>query len=257
MQRRAIKDKLEQELEAIYSEGLALLLPELPEGGAPGSQHGTPALRDKLPPIQITYQRWYTRALPVVQQLLPDRYDEFRALYHDERRAGGAGYSISDFLLGLAPPRTSPFDARTLFTSKFNHQLSIFVSARDRLGSVLVDIEGAVQASLFDDELRAARALLDAKQVRAAGAVAAVVLTQHLKIVCAHSGAQAPLERPTIADYADALKAHGTIELNGWRFIRHLATIADLCMHERDRAPSPSEVDELIADVERALGMVM
>ena len=36
MQSRTAKDRLKQELESIYNEGLSLLLPELPEGGWQG-----------------------------------------------------------------------------------------------------------------------------------------------------------------------------------------------------------------------------
>jgi hypothetical protein len=258
MQSRTSKDRLKQQLEDIYNEGLALLLPELPDGSLHDPGGAPPVLRDKLPPIQITYQRWYSQALPAVRQLLPDRYDEFRRLYHEDERSSSdaRGYTISDFLLGIAPPPAATFDPRTLFTSKFNHQLSIFVSARDRIDSVLIDIEGVVLASLFDEEIRAARTLLEAEQVRSAGAVAAVVLAHHLKGVCTHGGALPALAQPTIADFGDALKNKGIVDLGGWRFVRHLANIADLCLHTRDREPTPAEVDDLIRGVQRAQGMV-
>lgn len=258
MHSRTAKDRLKQELEAIYNDGLALLLPELPQGGLYGQSEREPVLRDKLPPIQITYQTWYSKALPVVRQLLPDRYEEFRRLYHDDARSEGDGktFSISDFLLGLAPPRSASFDPRTLFTSQFNHQLSIFMSARERVDSLLVDIEGVVLASLFDEQLRAARTLLEAEQVRSAGAVAAVVLAHHLKGVCSNGGALPSLAHPTIADLGDALKSHGLVDIASWRFLRHLATIADLCLNKRDREPTAAEVDDLLGGVQRAQGMV-
>jgi hypothetical protein len=109
---------------------------------------------------------------------------------------------------------------------------------------------------LFDEELRAARTLLDAEQVRSAGAVAAVVLAHHLKGVCTHGRALPALDHPTIADYGDALKSKGLVDLGGWRFLRHLATIADLCLHTRDREPTSAEVDDFIRGVQRAQGMV-
>ncbi|MBZ0299539.1 MAG: hypothetical protein K8J31_07365 [Anaerolineae bacterium] len=37
-------------------------------------------------PVQVTYQRWYTKALPVVKQLLPERYSEFIEQYKIEKR---------------------------------------------------------------------------------------------------------------------------------------------------------------------------
>jgi hypothetical protein len=257
---RSARERIKQQLDDIYNEGLSLLLPELPAGQANGSSEtaAAPALRAKLPPIQITYQNWYSKALPVVLQLLPERYEEFQRLYQDDARVSlePTTYAISDFLLGFAGPKGSELDARTIFTSKFNHQLSIFVSARERVDSLLADIEGVVQASLFDEELRAARTLLAAEQVRTAGAVAAVVLAHHLKGVCAHGSALPTLDHPSIADYGDSLKSAGLVDMNGWRFIRQLANVADLCLHTRDREPTASEVDDLIRGVERAQGMV-
>jgi hypothetical protein len=257
---RSARERIKQQLDDIYNEGLALLLPELPDGQSNGmSELAMPALRDKLPPIQITYQNWYSKALPVVRQLLPERYDEFQRLYQDDARVSldPTTYTISDFLLGLAGPKSSQFDPRTIFTSKFNHQLSIFVSARERVSSVLADIEGVVQASLFEEEIRAARTLLAAEQVRTAGAVAAVVLAHYLKGVCEHGSALPALEHPSIADYGDALKSANVVDMNGWRFIRQLANVADLCLHTRDREPTASEVEDLIGGVERAQGMVL
>ena len=65
--------------------------------------------------------------------------------------------------------------------SRFNQQLSIVKTIRERFRSSLFDIRQLAQADLFDSELEAAKELAKNKFIRAAGAVAGVVLERHLK----------------------------------------------------------------------------
>jgi hypothetical protein len=59
----------------------------------------------KKPDFGSEYQHWYSQALRVVEQLLPDRYNEFRALHKDERRKrlDIETYGIADYIGGYAP----------------------------------------------------------------------------------------------------------------------------------------------------------
>lgn len=54
--------------------------------------------------ISGQYQNWYTRSLPVIQQLLPDRYTEYPELYRKEKKKelNASNYSISDFHFGFS-----------------------------------------------------------------------------------------------------------------------------------------------------------
>ncbi len=49
------------------------------------------------------YKSWYTRALPVVRQLLPERYEEFQEQYRQDKREefSPLTYTISDYFLGF------------------------------------------------------------------------------------------------------------------------------------------------------------
>ena len=52
------------------------------------------------------YQNWYTRTLPLVKALAPDRFAEFRAYYEaDPKRKsiGPATYVLQDYVNGIAP----------------------------------------------------------------------------------------------------------------------------------------------------------
>jgi hypothetical protein len=55
-------------------------------------------------PFHASYQSWYSRALPVVKQVAPDRYAEFVGLYITDRKGKPIdylSYTISDYLLGV------------------------------------------------------------------------------------------------------------------------------------------------------------
>ena len=66
----------------------------------------------------------------------------------------------------------------------FECQLGIVKSAQRRFESSLFDIQKIVRADLFDSEIDAARKLLKNGFLRAAGALAGVVLEKHLEQVC-------------------------------------------------------------------------
>ena len=204
------------------------------------------------------YQSWYTKALAVVRQLMPDRLKEFEALYKIEKRTDidHSTYTISDYLLGLRVTRVIYGDdvdlPETAFISRFQQQLAILKSAYTRLDSLLSDITGVLRADLFDNEIDAARSLLKAKHLRAAGTVAGVVLENHLSTVCDNHRIRIRKKNPTIADYNDSLKNEGILDVPTWRWIQRLGDIRNLCCHAKDRDPTTEEVEELIDGVEKA-----
>jgi hypothetical protein len=85
--------------------------------------------------------------------------------------------------------------------------------------------------------------------MRAAGAVAGVVLEKHLHEVCAAHGVKIGKKNPCIADLNEALKNSGVIGTTEWRFNQHLADIRNLCDHNKDKEPTSDQVNDLIAGV--------
>jgi hypothetical protein len=100
------------------------------------------------------YQQWYSAALPLVHQLLPDRYEEFQQCYRNEKRKQltWSTYTISDYLRNNTPMAIS--NPETIAYMQLTTQLDIVDSAEQRLDSRLADIKGVLQAELFDDELQ-------------------------------------------------------------------------------------------------------
>jgi hypothetical protein len=117
-------------------------------------------------------------------------------------------------------------------------------------GSSLADIRGVLQAHLFDSELDAARELLKNGFLRASGMIAGVVLESHLGEVASAHGVTIR-RKPTIANYNDALKNAGILDVPAWRSIQHLADIRNLCGHAAEREPTDVEVRELIDGVDK------
>ena len=125
----------------------------------------------------------------------------------------------------------------------------ILKSAEKRIESSLFDIKQLVQADLFDSELGATTELLKNKFVRAAGAVAGVVLEKHLGQVCRNHNVKLSKKDPAVADLNDALKNDDVIDTPQWRAIQHLRDVRNLCDHNKKREPSSDEVTDLIAGV--------
>lgn len=210
---------------------------------------------DTLTPMR--YQSWYTKALPVVHQLMLDRLREFQEQYRLDKRKeiDASTYTISDYLLGLRimnkPLDEEVFDAFKVFTSKFQQQIVILLSAQTRIDSILADIKGILRAELFDSELEKARELLKKKHLRPAGTIASVVLEGHLSAVCGNHNVKFTKRDPNISDYNDALKKEGVYDTPTWRLIQRLADIRNLCTHKKEREPTKDEIDELIVGVEK------
>lgn len=201
--------------------------------------------------FNLLYQSWYTRSSLFVKQILPDRYQEFVEQYSLPRRKemNYHTYTISDFLAGYTVKRggLEIFDTTSAVGPKFVNQLAILRSARGRIDSILADVKGVLQAQLFDSELDAASNLLKNGHIRAAGAIAGVVLEGHLQKVCADHGISFSKKGPpSISDYNEALKKDGVIDVPNWRHIQLLGDYRNYCCHPKERDPQETEAKDLI-----------
>ncbi len=216
---------------------------------------------DGLPNFDASYQSWYSESLVVIKQLLPDRLADF--VRHYEKPKGRKdidfeNYRIEDALQGLQITRGETLvvaDAKAA-VPHLKQQVAILDSLRRRFESSLYDIRQLVQADLLDSELDAARELLNHKFMRAAGAVAGVVLEKHLLEVCLNHKAKIAKKHPTIADLNDTLKTLGAIETSQWRFHQHLADIRNLCDHNKEQEPRSDQVSDLIDGVAKVVKTV-
>ena len=197
-----------------------------------------PGRRDETPSFMEEYQSWYSDALVVVRQLLPERLDDFLDYYKgpEDRKANPySNYRISDYVLSrevgaiMAGEDTSSYSARPV-TSLFRQQLAIVKAASQRLESSLYDLKQLVQADLFDSELEEAEAFIERGFHRAAGAIAGVVMEKHLVHVCESHALELP-QRPTIGPLNKILRENDVIGDHESRLIEYLRPMRNVCSH--------------------------
>ncbi|MBI3934129.1 MAG: hypothetical protein HY316_05520 [Acidobacteria bacterium] len=237
----ASREEIKKELALLHEEGLELLLAfRKPD-------------KEQTSIFKFDYQKWYSKSLPVVRRLAPDRYEEFRRYYEPDpkRKALGYGtYVIQDYIKGVAPHPSlvRGFNAKEQASHGFMNQIAIFASIEHRIDSILSEIDSVIFTELKDAELATANALLKVSP-RAAGALAGVVLEAYLQRVANTRGVAVSKKSPTLADLNDPLKAAGVYDKTTWRKISYLADLRNLCSHNKATDPKPDQVMELIEGV--------
>ena len=250
------KSQILFELKTLVNDGVKILSTEIDSQDRSKQRRSAPS-EEKAQAVEISYQEWYTLALPIVRQLLPERYAEFQEQYKSEKRKEITylTYTISDYLLGLRIKRNGQevVDAHQAFATKFQQQIAILRSATLRIDSILSDIQALLQAELFDNEILVAKELLKKGHLRASGAVAGVTIERHMSHICKERNISLRKTDPTIADLNEALKAANVIDVPNWRFIQRLGDIRNICVHYKGREPEKDEIDELIRGAEKLI----
>jgi len=246
-------DRFKKDLESLIEEGDRLLLAMFYELNPKefllelkNDESSSEEIVKGLPSFRNKYQSWYSEALILIKQLLPDRIIDFISYYEkpkSRKTINFDNYKIADYLQSIEVPFTVGPDAAI---PQFKQQLAILESAKRRFESSLFDIRQLVQADLFDSELDEAEELLKHGFERAAGAVSAVVLERHLMQVCDNHNLSIKKKNPSISDFNDCLKMSNVIETAQWRSIQFLADIRNKCDHSKKDEPTAEEVKKLI-----------
>lgn len=212
---------------------------------------------DGLPSFNISYEEWYSEALAVIKQLLPDRLQDFKNHFeapHNRKELDYISYRISDSLKGTRVTIGGEVKVdKKAGLIHFQQQLAILLAAKKRFESSLFDIKQLVQADLFDSEIDSARELLRKKFLRGAGAIAGVVLEKHLRQTCENHNIEITKKHPTLSDLNELLKANSIIDFTQWRHITLLADYRNLCDHNKQKEPTVEQVTELIDGTDKIL----
>jgi uncharacterized protein YfbU (UPF0304 family) len=260
-------DRFRKDLDRLILEGNRLELAMLKELSGDGfrkqlreriGEAEAEALLKILPNFRKSYEAWYSESLGLLRQLLPDRVANFVGFYEKPkgRKVVAYGsYVIQDYMQDLQ--RVDGFgktvvDAQAA-VPQFRQQLAILEATKRRFESSLFEIRQLVQADLFDSEIEVARELLKSGFLRAAGAVAGVVLEKHLHQMCDDHAVKITKKNPGISDLNDLLKANSVIDVPQWRHISLLADIRNLCDHNKQKEPTPQQVTDLIDGAEKVL----
>jgi hypothetical protein len=199
------------------------------------------------------YQDWYTKAVEVVRVLATDRLLEFRSYYEGDLSV--SSYCIRDFVRGLRP-RQDPFEAlrggvtfnaNEVTIGLFMTQTLILAALVSRIEGVVAELESLIAHGIQDAEIDSAERLKKVN-LRAAGALAGVVLETHLqRVASAHQ--IAVRKNPTIGDLNEPLKKAGVYDTPEYRKIQHIADIRNICTHQKGKDPTPEQVDDMLNGV--------
>jgi hypothetical protein len=253
------KDEFKKELIKLHDDGLGLLKQEtirdtIRKQNETKKKKKTTEDNENFPAIQVSYNKWYTAALPLIRLLAQERYEDFSSFYKLSKRKTNyystLEYTISDYLNNdreMLKSGLDNFDEFETFSIKFQNQLAILNACIENIDTLLFDIENVLQYNMYKSELEAATDLLKNGFTRPAGALAAVVLERYLKEICIKHEIKLNKKKPTLADYNEVLKTAGVIDQILWREVQHLGDIRNYCDHPLEREPRKDEVEDLIS----------
>lgn len=207
------------------------------------------------------YNAWFNEALCLVKQLMPERLDEFVSYYKIPKRKDQdisyLSYTISDYLLGVVVKELGHVKVGgTAAVPKFQQQLQIVSSLKERFESSLYDIKQLVQADMLDSEIDSAKLLLKNGFLRAAGAICGVVLEKHFATICETRSLRVSKKNPSINDYNQLLKAEGIIDTPTWRKISFIADVRNLCDHNKKEEPTKEQLVDLVNETVKIIKTV-
>jgi hypothetical protein len=248
-------DKYKKDLRQLIKDGVALQFGMYQELGKLKDE----AKDANIEPLafKFNYETWYSESREVIRQLLPNRLEDFIKLYEKDKKRKVVDYEnyvVSDYMIGLVVEHGYETRVDTSAAiSKFQQQLLILKSAEKRLESSLFDIRQLVQADIFDSELDTSRELNKNGYIRAAGALAGVVIETHLQAVCQEHKLTIKKKDPGINDLAHILKEADVIDTPGLRRIQILADLRNLCDHKKTKEPNKTDVNELIDGADKLI----
>jgi hypothetical protein len=202
----------------------------------------TPAKKKLSEEFKLDYQDWYSSCCALLERNYnKERTSEFKSKYENNIKTILSANYITQY-------------AEYEFIDSFKHQASILNALPPYLEQKLSIMELTVASTLMDDELLEAEYLLKKGFIRAAGALAGVVLERHLKMLCDKN--EPKLKYPknaTISKLSDILKDNNLLDIPEWRKIEFLGDIRNKCDHDKKVEPKKEEVAKLISEVEEMI----
>jgi hypothetical protein len=225
------EDVARKQLETLYQEGSVLAKAFAKE--------------EEAEAFEVAYQRWYSRALPLMKALALDRYDEFQRYYITEPRYAWydtGAFIIQDYFRDRDPDDDA--ETRQKVVRSFTSQLALLKSVSDRLAWEQVDTDDQKERALQLAFLETARDLLKINE-RSAGALAGTVLETYLKKLATSYKLKFRKQAPSIREYLEALKTAKALDIAAHSQAVWLAEISDRSRAE-GQAPTKLQVRDLI-----------
>lgn len=233
------KASISKELVALYEEGQQVVC--------------SLQLEESKKEFMYGYQDWYTKAIRVVELVAPDRLSEFKSYYETDPKRKTIGYGtyfIQDYLKNLLANKQKypDFNSKNQTIHNMNNQLAILNSLVSRVDSILANIDSMLLGDIQDAELETARKLMKIS-LRASGALAGVIIENHLQKLAKNHNIPSKKKYPTISDLNDPLRNAGVFDTPTWRKVTYLADIRNICSHKKDVEPTKEQVSDLVDGV--------
>jgi hypothetical protein len=191
------------------------------------------------------YHTWYSACLGLVEANMPSRLAELTEK--------NAAIHFTDEILRASSdsPNLELRAAHRALRANLAHIAAIVGSIPDYLETRALNFGLAIATVYVNTHVAAAESLLNAGHVRAAGAVAGVLLEGHLKVLCDR---QTPpvtyLPTAAISKLNDALRNANVYDMVQWRKVQYMGDIRNQCDHA-GMNPRPEDVRDLIAEVKK------
>ena len=208
--------------------------------------------------VRAAYKIWYKKASIVVWRLLSARlFEEFQSHYQYPLNLSDA-VGRSRRFTEVSQKHISKEDAFCLVSGcpLIEAQCEILEQAKLTFDLQVATSTQSVQSDLFDAEIDVARKLNGDGFCQAAGAIAGVVLKQHLAAVMKTHLISFRKRHLSINDCGRQLKDNGIADLPTARLIQRLGDLWNLYYGAKGKEPGKEDVDELITGVDRIIKTV-
>lgn len=200
------------------------------------------------------YHTWYSGAIALVEANMPSRALELRSL-HEGR--GTSRDSALPMIKMLDSDRMT-FEDQIEMATRIRQMRSVVASIPAYMEARLQDVELAVAQAYVSDELTEAELLLKSGFVRAAGAVAGVILERHLKLLCdRHQPVIKYGKTVGISQLNDKLRQADLYDVPQWRKVQWMGDVRNRCDHASSTDPRKDDVKDLIQEVRKFVSLVV
>lgn len=198
------------------------------------------------------YHDWYSASLALVEGNMPARLNEMLAQHEGVKGAKDGPTPITHLLQG----GRITFDQQIRIASRILHMKSVVGSIAAYMRARLYDVELVVAQAYIRDELSEAGVLLKGGFVRAAGAVAGVLIERHLKLLCdRHQPSIKYAKTATISTLNDVLRDNSVYDVAQWRKVQWMGDVRNNCDHVRVSEPRKQDVEDLIQEVKKFVSL--
>jgi hypothetical protein len=208
----------------------------------------------KNPEADGPYQSWYSVARRVVEQLLPERLDEFTRYYAlppGEHTTWAYDCTINELLLGQVAHETEVRHANDLGLKRLRRQVATVASCASVLESTLANLRWSLAVQISEDELSEAQTLAAQGHYRAAGVIAGVVLERALRRLATRHDLRTEGAKAAVLN--DGLKSGGVYDEPTRAKIQFLLAIRNKCSHPGEDEPTAEEINDLLSGANRVL----